>query len=71
VDALWRGETLLHLGCAQGDETIRDKLLAHLESASGEATRPTHYSWEISAEPRRRAWELAMCFGAPPAAEAG
>lgn len=60
----------MHLGCAREGESIRDKLLAHLEHAhAGE--RPTHYSWEISGEPRRRAWELAMRFGAPPAQEAG
>ena len=62
VYALWRGETLLHLGCAREGESIRDKLLAHLERAQG-GERPTHYSWEITAEPMRRAWELATLLG--------
>ena len=52
----------MHLGCAREGESIRDKLLAHLENAqTGE--RPTHYSWEITGEPMRRAWELAMQLG--------
>ena len=57
VYALWRDASLLHLGCARGGETIRDKLLAHL-GARDEA-RPTHYSWEIATEPLGRAWEIA------------
>ncbi|MGE5638606.1 MAG: hypothetical protein ACM30H_00800 [Clostridia bacterium] len=61
--ALWRGDTLLHLGCAREGESIRDKLLAHFERARDAHDRPTHYSWEISGEPMRRAWELAMRLG--------
>lgn len=53
--ALWDGEQLLRLGCARGRDTIRGKLLAHLE-AGGE--RPTHYSWEITVAPVQRAREI-------------
>jgi len=58
VYALWSGERLVHLGCAQGSQTLRDKLLGHLRSGGPEA-RATHYSWEITREPLARLHELA------------
>jgi len=53
--ALWDNDTLLRLGCARGGETIRGKLLAHLNAGG---IRPTHYSWEISRAPVQRAREI-------------
>jgi hypothetical protein len=50
----------VHLGYARAGETLRDKLLAHLEHDRRSEQRPTHYSWEISAEPVRRAWQIAL-----------
>ena len=64
--ALWRDGELVHLGCAHGGDTLREKLLAHF--AAGE--RASHYSWEIAADPRRRAWELARGLERPGETEA-
>jgi len=60
--ALWRDDRLVFLGRADGgSDTIRARLAAHLERAlrdherPGERERaPTHYSWEITTEPRLR-----------------
>lgn len=51
--ALWRGDELLHLGqAAGGDDTIRARLMMHFWSADGRLpVSPTHYSWEICADP--------------------
>ena len=55
VYALWEGDSLVHVGRADGGEdTLRARLTEHLERtlcAGGAA--PTHYSWEIC-DPRER-----------------
>ena len=50
----------MHLGYARAGETLRGKLLAHLEHDRRTAHPPTHYSWEISGDPVRRAWQIAL-----------
>ena len=47
--ALWDDATLLYVGRAKGGrDTIRRRLLAHLERAARQPARaPTHYGWEI------------------------
>jgi excinuclease UvrABC nuclease subunit len=46
---LWDNATLLYVGRAKGGrDTIRRRLLAHLERAARQPARaPTHYGWEI------------------------
>jgi len=55
IYALWKDGELLRLGVARGRETIRAKLLAHLETPGAAAT---HYSWEITRSPVQRAREI-------------
>jgi hypothetical protein len=60
VYVLWSGAIALAVGHALGGaDTIRSRLLSHLshESASG-VGNITHYSWQLCAEPKRRAAEL-------------
>lgn len=59
--ALWQNDKLLRLGCARGAESIRDKLLAHLETSPAAVT---HYSWEISRSPEQRAVEVVRMLEA-------
>jgi hypothetical protein len=54
VYTLWQGEEVIYYGRAQGDATIRSRLLDHLAAAAP----ATHYSWEISREPAARESEL-------------
>lgn len=60
VYALWDGDTLLHVGHASGgDDTLRARLTGHLEQGPGGCgAAPTHYSWEICANPRARHAEV-------------
>jgi len=55
IYALWKDGELLRLGVARGGDTIREKLLAHLETPRVGAT---HYSWEITRSPVQRAREI-------------
>jgi len=55
IYALWQEGELLKLGVARGRETIRARLLAHLEAVGAFAT---HYSWEITRSPVQRAREI-------------
>jgi hypothetical protein len=55
IYALWQDGELLRLGIARGGETIRGKLLAHLQAAGAAFT---HYSWEITRSPLQRAREI-------------
>lgn len=60
VYILWSGAVALAVGHALGGaDTIRSRLLSHLshESSSG-IGNVTHYSWQLCAEPRKRAAEL-------------
>jgi hypothetical protein len=54
--ALWDGATLLYVGRANGGaDTIRSRLMAHLETAATRPLhRPTHYGWEICRRPEER-----------------
>jgi len=61
IYALWHGGQLLRLGVARGGETIRSKLLAHLEAAGAAVT---HYSWEITRSPMQRAREIVSLLEA-------
>ena len=65
VYVLWSGAIALAVGHALGGaDTIRSRLLSHLahDSASG-IGNVTHYSWQLCADPRRRATELERELG--------
>ena len=74
VYVLWSGAIALAVGHALGGaDTIRSRLLSHFshESASG-IGNVTHYSWQLCADPKKRAAELERELGlvdAEPAAE--
>lgn len=56
VYTLWDGDEVVYYGRAEGAGcTIRSRLLEHYY---GGAPKPTHYSWEICAEPAAREAEL-------------
>jgi hypothetical protein len=54
VFTLWQGDEVIYYGRAQGETTLRARLLEQLEAGVG----ATHYSWEISREPAARESEL-------------
>lgn len=54
VYTLWQGEEIIYYGRAQGQATIRSRLLDHLHAGVG----ATHYGWEISRDPAAREGEL-------------
>lgn len=58
IYTLWQGEEVIYYGRAQGEATLRSRLLEHLDDAAG----ATHYSWEISREPAARESELLEEF---------
>jgi hypothetical protein len=58
VYTLWQGDEVIYYGRAQGEATIRSRLLEHLEAAVG----ATHYGWEISREPAARESELLQQY---------
>lgn len=60
VYILWNGALALAVGHALGGaDTIRSRLASHLshDSASG-IGNVTHYSWQLCADPKKRAAEL-------------
>jgi hypothetical protein len=71
VYTLWDGEELVYYGRAEGKgegaTTIRSRLLEHYYDSS---QKPTHYSWELCADPAARELELLAeherAFGRPP-----
>ena len=65
VFALWLGEELVYLGHAAGGAvTIHSCLLDHLaNSAADDPKRPTHYSWEVCADPAAREKQLIEELG--------
>ena len=58
VFTLWQGDEVIYYGRAQGEATIRSRLLEQL--AAG--VPATHYGWEISREPAARELELLQQF---------
>jgi hypothetical protein len=60
VFVLWKDDELLFIGHANdGLPSIRECLQHHLQGLNGTATRAaTHYGWQLSREPRERAWQL-------------
>jgi len=58
VYTLWQGEEVIYYGRAQGEATIRIRLMEHYREAAG----ATHYSWEISRLPAARESELLEQF---------
>jgi hypothetical protein len=63
VYVLWRDGQPLGVGHALGAfDTIRSRLLAHLERTQGDLGI-THYSWQICTDPLRREQELSRQFG--------
>ncbi|HUQ74990.1 MAG TPA: hypothetical protein VM183_09710 [Burkholderiales bacterium] len=60
VYVLWSDGFPLGVGHALGgSDTIRSRLLSHLSHATASGMRNvTHYSWQLSPEPRKRALEL-------------
>ena len=58
VYTLWRHEEVIYYGRAQGEATLRSRLLEQLESG----VQATHYSWEISRQPAARESELLREF---------
>jgi len=69
VYALWDGEELVYYGRAAGGQTIRARLLEHLDGRLP-AAGASHYSWELCANPAARESELIAeyqrAFGRPP-----
>ena len=61
VYVLWADGTPLAVGHARGGaDTIRSRLLAHLEHGAEPGLRQvTHYSWELSREPLKREAQVA------------
>ena len=56
VYTLWNGNEVVYYGRTEGQgSTIRSRLLDHYYEA---ANRPTHYSWEVCADPAAREAEL-------------
>ena len=61
VYVLWRGETILFIGCAPDAKrtSIKADLVAHLKGERGPCTQEaTHYGWELAQNPRERELEL-------------
>jgi len=58
VYTLWQGDEVIYYGRAQGEATLRSRLMEHLEAAVG----ATHYGWEISREPAARENELLQQY---------
>ena len=63
IYSLWDGEELVYYGRADGKKanggsTIRSRLLEHFFNDGGR--RPTHYSWELAADPAAREAELLL-----------
>ena len=59
VFALWEKDELIYYGRAQGQgATIQSRLREHLERGDPCTAGATHYSWEISSNPRGREFEL-------------
>jgi hypothetical protein len=58
VYTLWQHEEVIYYGRAQGEATLRSRLLEHLENG----VQATHYGWEISREPAARERELLREF---------
>jgi len=61
VYVLWADGTPLAVGHARGGaDTIRSRLLAHLEHGAEAGLRQvTHYSWELCSEPLKREAQIA------------
>jgi hypothetical protein len=63
VVALWHHDELIYYGRALGGEaTIQSHLKDHLVGAHACTARATHYSWEITSDPRDREAELPQEF---------
>ena len=58
VYTLWQHEEVIYYGRAQGEASIRSRLLEHFQAG----VEATHYSWEISREPAARESELLSEF---------
>jgi len=58
VYTLWQNDEVIYYGRAQGEATLRSRLLEQL--AAG--VPATHYGWEISREPASRELELLQQF---------
>ena len=68
VFTLWQDDEVVYYGRADGEgSTIRSRLLDHYEQ---DATRATHYSWEVCEDPAAREAELLRehlgAHGGPP-----
>ena len=64
VYVLWADGVPLAVGHARGGaDTIRSRLLAHLDHGKAAGLGPvTHYSWEICTEPLKRELEVARAL---------
>src|ERR671938_656434 len=64
VYVLWADGVPLAVGHARGGaDTIRSRLLAHLDHGKAAGLGPvTHYSWEICSEPLKRELEVARAL---------
>src|SRR3954468_7617475 len=65
VYVLWSGGVALAVGHALGSgDTIRSRLQSHRSHESGSGIgNVTHYSWQLCADPRKRAAELERDLG--------
>lgn len=61
VYMLWQGDEAIYVGATRGEASIRSCLLEHYARRA----RPhdaTHFTWQISPDPRRREAELLAEF---------
>jgi hypothetical protein len=58
VYTLWQNDEVIYYGRAQGEATLRSRLLEQLAAE----VPATHYGWEISREPAARELELLQQF---------
>jgi hypothetical protein len=63
VYVLWCGENAIHIGAARGEATLRSCLQDHYTRRTPPHDA-SHFSWEISPDPRRREAELVAELGA-------
>jgi len=71
VYALWLDDEIIYLGHAAGTgNTIRSRLKQLLAERASASKRPTHYSWELCANPLEREKQLIEQLGGIPGAQA-
>src|SRR5262245_9472253 len=57
VYALWEGDEAIYIGATRGDASIRSRLQDHY-ARRAQPHDATHFSWEVTSQPREREAEL-------------